>query len=105
MEQEIAIHAAARELNLTLKEESTITRQMLVDRINEWLQTDFEKLVAALYRIDVSEEKLRALLQQQPGQDAAEIITGLVLERQLQKLKTRAAFRPRDEPIDENEKW
>jgi hypothetical protein len=104
MEQE-ELYGAAKELGLVVQDQEPLSRQWLTDRINEWLQTDFEKLVAALYRIDVDEDKLRSLLSLHPGQDAAEIITGLILERQLQKIKSRQQFRSPGWPVDENEKW
>lgn len=104
MEQE-ELYGAAKELGLMADDHSSLSRQWLIDRINEWLQTDFEKLIAALYRLDVNEDKLRSLLRRHTGQDAAVIITDLVLERQLQKMKSRQQFRSPGENIDENEKW
>ena len=61
----------------------------LVEYINELINADFEKLVQLLYRIDVNEAKLKALLQANPQEDAAKMIASLIIERQLQKLKSR----------------
>lgn len=77
----------------------------LSDRVNQLIKSDFEKLVSLLYRIDVSEQKLKSLLQQFPGEDAGNIIATLILERQQQKLKTRKQFSQRDNDIDGEEKW
>jgi hypothetical protein len=74
-------------------------------RINELIQNDFAKLVLILYRLDVSESKLKILLKEYPDADAATIIAELIIERQLQKIKTRQTFRGDDTFIDENEKW
>ena len=63
--------------------------QQLVEYINGLINADFEKLVQLLYRIDVSEAKLKALLQANPQEDAAKMIANLIIERQLQKLKSR----------------
>lgn len=73
--------------------------------INELIKHDFEKLISLLYRIDVSEQKLKSLLQQFPDKDAGNIIAALMLERQQQKLKTRKLFGQRDKQADEEEKW
>lgn len=105
MQQEDLLRATAHDLEVPAGEDASFTRSMLIDRINEWLQTDFPKLVRVLYRLDVSETRLRSLLRENPGQDAAAIITDLILERQLQKLRSRQQFSRRDENIDENEKW
>jgi len=83
----------------------SFSKQSLAERINELIQNDFQKLVSILYRMDVSEEKLKSLLQENQGVDAGHIITALMIERQLQKIKSRRQFSKRDNDIDENEKW
>ena len=79
--------------------------QILIDRINELLEHDFQKLVSILYRMDVSEPKLRAMLKENAGRNSATIIAELMIERQLQKIKSRQQFRQRDNDINESEKW
>ena len=73
--------------------------------INEMIQTNFDKLIMLLYRIDVSEQKLKQLLQQQPQQDAGKMIARLIIERQLQKIKNRQQFSQRDDDFTGEEKW
>lgn len=77
----------------------------LASYINSLIEKDFQKLVTMLYRIDVSEQKLKALLHQHPQEDAGKIIAGLIIERQLQKIKTRQQFKQRDDNFTEEEKW
>jgi hypothetical protein len=72
--------------------------------INQLIQSDFEKLVLLLYRIDISEPKLKHLLQQNPGEYAGKIIAELIIERQLQKIKSRQERR-RDSTISDEESW
>jgi len=76
----------------------------LSTEINHLINNDFEKLVFYLYRIDVNETKMRLLLDQREGKDAAELIANLIIERQLQKIESRRNFQHKDN-IDENEKW
>jgi uncharacterized protein YacL (UPF0231 family) len=73
--------------------------------INEQIKNNFEKLVSLLYRIDVSEKKLKVLLQQFPEEESGNIIASLIIERQEEKLKTRKQFSQRDNQLDEEEKW
>ena len=80
-------------------------KQKLSLHINHLINHDFEKLVYYLYRVDVNENKMRQLLEQKGGENAAGLIADLVIERQLQKIKSRQQFRQRDNDIDENEKW
>ena len=80
-------------------------RQQLTAEVNRLIQTDFNRLISSLYRLDVSEAKLKYLLQQNPAEDAAHIITDLIIERQLQKIKSRRAFSRRDDNISEEDRW
>ena len=64
----------------------------------------FEALVQTLYRMDIDETRLRTLLAQPGDTDAARIIANLLVERQLQKLRTRQQFR-RDTDIPEEDRW
>jgi hypothetical protein len=106
MENKESLSLIAKELGISVRENnSTLNRQLLADKINELLNTDFQKLVSILYRMDVSEAKLKLLLKDNPGSDAGIIIADLMIERQAQKIKSRQQFRQRDNNIDENEKW
>lgn len=80
-------------------------RQALAAALNQLLQSDFQKLVAILYRVDISESKLKFLLKENPGTDAGLIIADLVIERQLQKIKSKQQYRHPGNNIDDNEKW
>jgi hypothetical protein len=73
--------------------------------INDLIITDFERLVSLLYRIDVNEKKLEYLLAQQPGTNAADTIAHLIIERQLQKIKSRQENRRDKNDYSEEEKW
>ncbi|RZL44045.1 MAG: hypothetical protein EOP00_21630, partial [Pedobacter sp.] len=54
----------------------------------------FSKLVQLLYHLDVSENKLRYLLKD--NANSASIIAEAIIERQLQKIETRKAFKKTD---------
>jgi hypothetical protein len=73
--------------------------------INTLIKDDFDKLITYLYRIDVNEQKLKSLLQQNPNEDAGNIIATLIIDRQQQKIKTRKQFSQRDNNFDAEEKW
>lgn len=78
----------------------------LADRINYLIINDFSKLVQMLYRIDVSEQKIKTLLKENPGSDAGRIIAALIIERQMQKIRSRQQTGRDDRnTIDETERW
>ena len=61
--------------------------------INELIDKDFNKLVNLLYRIDISEQKLKIALQNEDKTiSSSETIAKLIIERQLQKLEFRKKF-------------
>lgn len=80
-------------------------RTKLADHINYLIGNNFQKLVSVLYRIDISEKKLKSLLKTNTDVDAGALIADLLIERQLEKIKSRQQFSQRDKNIDENEKW
>lgn len=88
-------------LSLTKREE---IRQQLSSCITYLLVHDFARLVQALYRADVSEQKLKQLLQQQPGTDAAVLIADLFIQRQEEKIRNKGSF-PYNNDISEEERW
>lgn len=83
----------------------SVWRQQLLAEVNRLIQADFNRLVSSLYRLDVSEEKLKYLLQQHSGEDAAGIITDCIIERQLEKIKSRRQYSRRDDNISDEDRW
>ena len=79
----------------------------LIAFINDCIQHDFNKLVQLLYRIDVSEEKLKYILQLNPNEDAAKLIAAVIIERLATTKAARASFSTTnkiDQPLtDKNE--
>jgi hypothetical protein len=79
----------------------------LIAFMNDCIQHDFNKLVQLLYRIDVSEEKLKYILQLNPNEDAAKLIAAVIIERLAATKAARASFstiNKIDQPVtDKNE--
>lgn len=68
--------------------------QELSNYLNHLVDTDFNKLVALLYRIDVSEQKVRMELANPPqNRTAGEIIAQLIIDREQQKIEWRRKYR------------
>ena len=75
-----------------------------VEYINHLLDTNFEKLIFLLYRIDVDEAKIKALLQIKSNENGGETIAQTIIERQLQKIESRKKHK-QENPISDDEKW
>lgn len=70
-------------------------RQVLAQRIDELIRTDFEKLKWILYRIDINEKKLAEALKVSE-RDAAEVIADMIITRQIEKAESRKKFNESD---------
>jgi hypothetical protein len=107
MDNAILIQSLSKDLAIELPERISLEelKGKLSEEINHLIQTDFQKLVLLLYRIDVNEARLKLLLKEYPGEDASKMIADLIIERQLQKIKSRQQFKQQDGNIDDAEKW
>lgn len=114
MEYTNLIQVINKELAIEIPEKRSYSEihAELAEHLNHLIKDNFDKLIAYLYRIDVNEQKLKSLLMLNPHEDAGNIIASLIIERQLEKIKSREQFSPRDNDlptgqagIDESEKW
>ena len=71
--------------------------------VNKLVNEDFTKLVRILYRMDISENKLRNLLADHPDADASVIISEMMMEREIKKVETRQQYKTSGD--SEEEKW
>jgi hypothetical protein len=104
MKNEQVLEEVSKELEVTVQDHS-ITKLVLIEKINDLIINDFQKLVSILYRMDVSEIKLQQLLNENPGTNSALIIADLMIQRQAEKIRSRQQFSKRDENISDDEKW
>ena len=81
-----------------------LTVEQLAGFINDLIDKDFSRLVQLLYRLDVSEDKLKSVLLEHPTGDAGDMIAQLIMERIAQRQKAKELFKQEGE-IPEDEKW
>src|SRR4051812_26588774 len=79
-------------------------KKILSDIINNLITTDFSRLISILYRLDISEKKLRQLLSNSLNKPGGDIIAEMIIKRQEEKIKTRKIFSANHQDCDE-EKW
>jgi len=89
--------------DLTVDEKSNIKKEFSAF-LNHLLLNDFSALVQLLYRVDVSEEKLKSVLKENKEADAGDLLAELIIQRQLQKQNLRNSKPPTGE-IPEEEGW
>jgi hypothetical protein len=94
------INSALQQLSLPGGENAV--RSRIENGIHNLLLYNFEGLVQLLYKIDISEQRLKNELSQNNSTDAAVLITGLIIERQKEKQASKQSFsRNKDIPPDE----
>lgn len=64
----------------------------LTEEVAHLIEFDFERLLFILYRIDVSEQKVKKAIAESGLDEAPGKIAELIIERQIQKVKTRTEF-------------
>lgn len=69
-------------------------KRRLVPIINYLLDSDFSRLLNALYRIDVDEPKAKRILATGLPGLVADNLTDIIIERELQKVELRKKYRP-----------
>lgn len=79
-------------------------RALISQEINRLITHDFNLLVTTLYRLDISEKKLTDCLASYPDENAGNLVADLVLERELEKFRSRQQFKNND-PIADDDKW
>jgi hypothetical protein len=95
------------QLTLALEKYSRVDQPLktkIQQLVNDLIVHDFNQLVNFLYRMDINESKLKKVLHNNPSTDASVLITELLIERQLEKIKTKMSFDNKDN-VDESEKW
>ena len=79
-------------MELNLQSLEKLDTPHLEQAINKLIKHDFSRLVQLLYRIDVSEAKLKYILNAHPNEDAGKLIAQIILERLEATKKARASF-------------
>jgi len=79
-------------MEINLQSIETLDPPSLEALINDLIKNDFSRLVQILYRIDVSEAKLKYILQSHPNEDAGKLIAQIIIERLATTKKTRESF-------------
>lgn len=87
--RDLSLDDDALALQLTMDE----LKEKLTQIIRYFLDKEFERLLQAMYRIDINENKLKIVLASNPPENVAPTIANLIIERELQKVETRRKYR------------
>jgi hypothetical protein len=63
------------------------------ERVTDWLRNDFNFLVNALYRLDISESRVKAALDLPNEEAIVQQLTKEILLREQQKMDSRERYR------------
>jgi fatty acid-binding protein DegV len=94
----------AKQYELVLPE--TVDEEMLLkvleQKVVEWIQSGAEEFFQMLYRLDISEKKIKEVLYHE---DIAKQIAKLIYERQIQKYNSRLVNKTNAEEKDKDLLW
>lgn len=103
--REIIVELEKIQLRLPIEVNSIVElKDSISTIINDLIANDFSRLISLLYRLDISEKKLRQSLATSATISAGDIIAEMIIERQKEKIKTRRLFARKNDACDE-EKW
>jgi hypothetical protein len=91
-------------MEINLQSLEKLDKPNLEQAINELIKNDFSRLVQILYRIDVSEAKLKYILNAHPNEDAGKLIAQVVIERLAATKKARESFNTTQRIYDTEER-
>lgn len=86
----------AKDFNTVITDSVDDIRKMLAAKLDEMMQTKMEQLVSILYRIDVSQSKLDNIFSTGTREEIPFFLADAIIERQLNKVKTRHQYKNRD---------
>ena len=94
----------AKQYELVLPE--TVDEEMLLkileQKVIEWIQSGAEEFFQMLYRLDISEKKIKEVLH---NEDIAKRIAQLIYERKIQKYNSRINNKTTTEEKDKDLLW
>ena len=67
-------------------------KKLLSERIMDMIDHEFDRFVNLLYRIDISESKVKQALSEQPFSKGVEKVADMIIQRQMQKVATRKQY-------------
>ena len=89
--------AVAQAWNLPLAssgalEDRAAILEALAHRVRHLLDRDFDRLLSAMYLLDVSEERFSSALAGGDRQSASEKLAGIILDREIEKMTSRERY-------------
>ena len=89
----IQLHFGLNETEFTTSTHLNELESALTKLIKHLLDHDFQRLLNAFYKIDISENKLSEILSSSPPDDLSKTLAKEVIQREMQKVKTRQKYK------------
>jgi hypothetical protein len=79
--------------SLPVLNDLSVIREHLIRKIIDLMRGDYNRFLHNLYRIDLSEERVLAVLNARDNITIPEKLADLIIERQLQRVRTQILYR------------
>ncbi len=83
----------------------SLSKEDLAIYIETLISQDFPRLIQILYRLDISEAKLKNMLATNPNAHTGTLITQMIIDRLEAKRKSRDEYSKKDWGESEVERW
>ena len=70
-----------------------LIRKHLIAKVKELMSRDYDRFITSLYRIDVSEKKVREILNSKDRTAIPEQLADLIIDRQMMRVKTQLLYK------------
>ena len=94
------------EISVPVNVSYELLEEILAKRLEILISENFQQFIFLLYRTDVAEKRVKSILEEAAatGADPYKPIAALIIERQLQKITSRATYK-QDHLPDDEERW
>jgi Asp-tRNA(Asn)/Glu-tRNA(Gln) amidotransferase B subunit len=94
------------EISVPVNVSFELLEEILAKRLEIMISENFQQFIFLLYRTDISENRVKQILENAAatGADPYRPIASLIIERQLQKITSRATYK-QDHLPDDEERW
>jgi len=94
------------EISVPVNVSYELLEELLAKRLETLISENFQQFIFILYRTDVAEKRVKMILEEAAatGTDPYKPIAALIIERQLQKITSRATYK-QDHLPDDEERW
>ena len=93
LDKDFSLEKTDTDLVATEPNDIQAVKQILVERIIEMMDRNYERFMTTLYRIDLDEAKVNFIISNAKIPEIPELLADMIIERQLQRIRTQIMYK------------